>query len=63
MPKEEFDEDGIGWSLPILIDEFITNPNNIEFEWENGLTLPYNDFLFFGDEYYYGIFIDDKLIK
>ena len=51
------------WSLPVPIDEFITGPNEIEFEWEDGSTLPYNDFLFFGGEYYYGIFINGKNVN
>ena len=50
----------IGWSLPVGIDEFILNPSYIEFEWEDGSTLPYNDFIFFGSEYYYRIFINGK---
>ena len=59
MSKEE---DSV-WSLPVAIDEFITDPNEIEFEWEDGSTLPYNDFLFFGGEYYYGIFINGKNVN
>lgn len=51
------------WSLPVLIDEFITGPNEIEFEWEDGSILPYNDFLFFGGKYYYGIFINGKNVN
>lgn len=52
------------WSLPVDIDEFILHPNEIEFEWENGETLPYNDFIFFGEEYYYRLFeILEKLDK
>lgn len=63
MPKEDFNEDNLGWSKPIEIDEFIINPYEIEFEWEDGSTLPYNDFIFFGNEYYYGIFINDKNVN
>ena len=49
ISKDNYKEnDGIGWSLPVSIDEFITNPNDIEFEWEDGSTLPYDDFIFFG---------------
>lgn len=59
MSKEE---DSV-WSLPVAIDDFITDPNYIEFEWEDGSTLPYNDFIFFGREYYYGIFINGKNIN
>lgn len=55
-------EDSV-WSLPVSIDEFIINPNEIEFEWEDGSTLPYDDFLFYGGEYYYGIFINGKNIN
>ena len=58
MPKEEFNEEGLGWSEGVEIDEFILNPSDIEFRWGDGSTLPYNDFIFFGNEYYYGIFID-----
>lgn len=63
MPREDFNEDNLGWSLPVEIDEFILNPNDIEFEWEDGSTLPYSDFIFFGDEYYYGIFINGRNIN
>lgn len=63
MPKEDFDGDNLGWSLPVEIDEFILNPNYIEFEWEDGSRLSYNDFIFFGDEYYYGIFINGRNIN
>lgn len=63
MPKEEFNEDNLSWSKGVPIDEFIINPYDIEFEWEEeGLTLPYKDFIFFGSEYYYGIFLDGKEI-
>ena len=54
-------EDSLGWSKPVDIDEFILNPSDIEFEWEDDSRLPYNGFIFFGNEYYYGIFINDKL--
>lgn len=60
MPKD--DEENLGWSLPVEIDEFILN-NDIEFEWEEGSTLPYKDFIFFGSEYYYGIFINGKNVN
>lgn len=63
MPREDFNGDNLGWSLPVEIDEFILNPNDIEFEWKDGSTLPYNDFIFFGDEYYYGIFINGRNIN
>lgn len=46
------------WSLPVEIDEFITNPSEVQFEWENGNILPFNDFIFFGEDYYYGVFIN-----
>lgn len=63
ISKENYKEnDGIGWSLPVLIDEFIKNPNEIEFEWEDGSTLPYDDFIFYGGDYYYGIFINGKKV-
>ena len=58
IEKEKYNEElDIGWSLPVDIEEFILHPNEIEFEWENGDTLPYNDFIFFGEEYYYRIYI------
>lgn len=63
MPREDFNGDNLGWSLPVEIDEFILNPNYIEFEWEDGSRLAYNDFIFFGDEYYYGIFINGRNIN
>lgn len=60
-PKEEYNEDNLDWSLPVPIDEFVLDPYEIEFEWEDGSTLPYKDFIFFGGEYYYGIFINDMI--
>lgn len=63
MPREDFNGDNLGWSLPVEIDEFILNPNYIEFKWEDGSILPYNDFIFFGDEYYYGIFVNGRNIN
>lgn len=61
MPKEEYNEYNLGWSKPVDIDEFILNPSYVEFEWEDDSRLSYNDFIFFGNEYYYGIFINGKL--
>ena len=59
IEKEKYNEElDIGWSLPVDIEEFILHPNEIEFEWENGDSLPYNDFIFFGEEYYYRIYIN-----
>lgn len=59
--KDHYKENkDIGWSLPVEIDEFILNPHDVEFEWEDGSALPYNDFIFFGGEYYYRIFINGK---
>lgn len=60
MPKEEYNEENLGWSEPVPIEEFILNPSEVEFEWGEERSLPYNDFIFFGEEYYYGIFIDGK---
>lgn len=60
MPKEEFNEDGVDWSEGVSIRDFISDPRNIEFSWEDGSTLPYNDFIYFEDEYYLGIFINGK---
>lgn len=59
-PKEEYNEENLDWLKPVDIDRFILDPYEIEFEWEDGSTLPYKDFLFFGNEYYYNIFINDK---
>ena len=57
--KEDYNEElDTGWSLPVPIEEFILNPSEIQFEWENGDTLPYNDFIFFGNEYYYRIYLN-----
>ena len=50
------------WSLPVKIDEFILAPYDVEFEWEDGSTLPYKDFIFFGGDYYYRIIADGKEI-
>lgn len=63
LPKEDFNEDNLSWSEPIEIDEFILNPYDIEFRWEDGSQLPYKDFIFFGNEYYYGIFINGKNVN
>ena len=51
------------WSLPVPIDDFIINPYDIQFEWEDGSTLPYKDFIFFGDEYEYCEFIDNMIMN
>jgi len=51
------------WSLPVSIDDFIVDSDDIEFEWEDGSTLPYKDFLFYGGDYYYSIFINGKSIN
>ena len=62
--KDDYKENkDIGWSLPVEIDEFILNPHDVEFEWEDGSTLPYNDFIFFGSEYYYRVFINGKNVN
>ena len=50
-------------SLPVPIQDFIVRPEEIEFEWEDGTTLPYKDFIFFGSEYYYSIFVNDEKIE
>lgn len=60
IPKENYSEENLGWSKGVAIDDFILNPNDIEFEFEDGSTLPYNDFIFFGNEYYYRIFINGR---
>lgn len=38
-------------SNEIQIDEVIYNQNEIEFEFEDGTTLPYKDFLFYQSDY------------
>lgn len=60
-PKEEYNEDNLGWSKPVPFEDFVTDPLGIAFEWEDGITLPYNDFVFFASEYYYGLFINDMI--
>lgn len=54
-------EDGI-YSLPVDIEEFILNPYDIEFQFPDEdieyTTLPYKDFLFYGGDYYYSIFVN-----
>ena len=60
IQKENYNEENLGWSKGVPIDDFILNPNDIEFKFEDGSTLPYNDFIFFGNEYYYGIFINGR---
>ena len=60
IPKENYNEENLGWSKGVDINEFIINPSDVQFEWENGDTLPYNDFVFFGNEYYYGIYINGR---
>jgi hypothetical protein len=59
-PREEYNKENLDWSKPVDIYRFILDPYEVEFEWEDGSTLPYKDFLFFGNEYYYKIFINDK---
>ena len=59
-PREKYNEENLGWSEAVPIEEFILNPRYVEFEWEDGSTLPYKDFIFFGEQYYYGIFINGK---
>lgn len=56
-------EDGLGWSKPIDIEDFIVYPYDIEFEWADGSVLPYKDFIFYRGDYYYRIFINDKNIN
>lgn len=59
-------EDGI-YSLPVEIDEFILNPYDIEFQFPDEdieyTTLPYKDFLFYGGDYYYSIFVNGKNVN
>lgn len=38
-------------SKPVIIDEIIFSQDEVEFEFNDGTTLPYNDFLFFQEEY------------
>ena len=51
------------WSLPVPIEEFITDPFNIQFEWEDGSQLPYKDFIFFGADYEYCLFINNMIMN
>ena len=60
IPKENYNEENLGWSKGVDINEFIINPSDVQFEWENGDTLPYNDFVFFGNEYCYRIYINGR---
>ena len=60
IPKENYNEENLGWSKGVDITEFIINPWDVQFEWENGETLPYNDFIFFGNEYCYRIYINGR---
>lgn len=55
-------EDGI-YSLPVEIEEFILNPYDIEFQFPDDTILPYRDFLFYGSNYYYSIFVNGKNIN
>lgn len=59
-------EDGI-YSLPVGIEEFILNPYDIEFQFPDEelgyTTLPYKDFIFYGGDYYYSIFLNGKNIN
>ena len=57
-----FDKEIKEYSKPIDIEEFIVRPNEIEFEWENGTTLPYNDFIFYGEDYCYSIFVNGNKV-
>ena len=61
-PKDEFNTENLDWSEPVPIEEFILDPHNVQFEWrgQEEYSLPYNDFIFFGGEYWYKILIDDK---
>lgn len=38
-------------SKPISIEDVIFNQHDVEFEFDNGDTLPYNDFLFYQEDY------------
>ena len=38
-------------SKPVIIDEIIFSQDEVEFEFNDGTTIPYNDFLFFQEEY------------
>ena len=55
------------YSYPVPIEEFILNPYDIEFQFPDEdlgyTTLPYKDFLFYGGDYYYSIFVNDKNIN
>lgn len=57
-----YDKEIKEYSKSIDIEEFILRPNEIEFEWENGTTLPYNDFIFYGEDYCYSIFVNGNKV-
>ena len=57
-----YDKEIKEYSKPIEIEEFILHPNEIEFEWGNGNTLPYNDFIFYGEDYCYSIFVNGNKV-
>lgn len=57
-----YDKEIKEYSKPIEIEEFILHPNEIEFEWENGNTLPYNDFIFYGEDFCYSIFVNGNKV-
>lgn len=61
IEKENYNEENLGWSEGVPIDDFILHPNDIKFSWNDGeFTLSYKDFIFFGNEYYYRIFINGR---
>ena len=57
-----YDKETKAYSKPVDIEEFIVKPNEIEFEWEDGTTLPYNDFIFYAEDYCYSIFVNGEKI-
>ena len=55
-----YDKETKTYSKPVDIEEFIVRPNEIQFEWENGNTLPYKDFMFYAEDFCYSIFINGE---
>ena len=55
-----YDKEDKSYSEPVDLEEFILHPDEIEFKWKNGDALPYNDFIFFGEDYCYSVFVNGE---
>ena len=55
-----YDKETKTYSNSVDIEEFIIRPNEIQFEWENGNTLPYKDFMFYAEDFCYSIFVNGE---